>query len=113
MNEVELQQVRAAENQALFRAVNRRIEELNELFDHLSPHGTWTCECARVECVERVELTLAEYETVREQPTHFFVAPGEAHVFPEAERVVERGDRYWVVEKIGAAAERAADFAVE
>ena len=37
-------------------------------------------------------------------PTHFAVVPDERHVFADVERVVERHDRYWVVEKSGAAA---------
>jgi hypothetical protein len=61
------------------------------------------CECANDHCAERVSMSSAEYETIRRDGKRFFVAPGEAHVLPEVERVVARNDRYWIVEKIGTA----------
>ena len=103
--------LRAAENQSLFRSVNERIEELNRTFDALTPYGSWTCECARVDCIERIDMTLGEYEEIRADATRFAVAPSEIHVFGDVERVVSRTDRYWIVEKIGAAAERAQELA--
>jgi hypothetical protein len=45
---------------------------------------------------------------LRADGTRFAVAPDEAHVFPEVEHVVERNERYWVVEKVGVAGELAA-----
>ena len=39
--------------------------------------------------------------------THFFVAPSDAHVFLDVERVTERNELYWVVEKFGKAGEDA------
>lgn len=95
---------RAGRNQALYRLVNERVKELNEAFDALSPLGDWVCECANEQCFEPVAMTHEEYEAVRAAPTRFFVKPDDAHVFPEAEIVTERHERYWVVEKIGVAA---------
>jgi hypothetical protein len=97
------EQTRAARNQALFRDVNERVEQLNEMFEQLTPFGTWTCECADLECIERIEMTIAEYEQLRQQPNRFAIFPHEAHYYPEAERIVEETDRYWVVDKIGEA----------
>ena len=37
----------------------------------------------------------------RAEATRFFVVPSIEHVEPRIERVVQREDRYWVVEKIG------------
>lgn len=54
-------------------------------------------------CESTVSLTLDEYESVRRDSRHFAVVPG--HVFPEAERVVARGDDFEVVEKLGDAVE--------
>jgi hypothetical protein len=45
---------------------------------------------------------------VRNDSTRFFVVPG--HEDERVERVVERNDRYVVVEKIGEAAEEADDL---
>lgn len=104
------QERRGAENQAMFREVNDRIEELNRHFDLFTPYGSWACECARLDCVERIDMTLGEYEELRQAPERFAVAPSDAHVFVDFERVVVKNERYWVVEKIGVAAERAAEL---
>jgi hypothetical protein len=47
---------------------------------------------------------------VRAEPTHFIVAPDPAHFIADVETIVERTERYWIVEKIGAAAERAKEL---
>jgi hypothetical protein len=98
---------RAARNQHLYRTVNERVQEVNEAFDALHPVGEWTCECASPECFETIEMTHEEYEAVRASSDRFFVKPDEAHVVPEAEDVVERHERYWVVQKVGVAGELA------
>jgi hypothetical protein len=105
------QAVRAAENQSLFRTVNERIAELNRTFDMLTPYGSWACECAQLSCIQRVDMTLAEYTAMRADPIRFAVAPADEHVIPDVEQVVERTDRYWIVEKTGAAAGRARELA--
>jgi hypothetical protein len=104
---------RAAENQSLFRQVNERIKELNAVFDQLTPYASWACECANLGCIERIELTLAEYEELRGYPTRFAVAPDETHLVQGVERVVHQTGRYWVVEKVGEAAERATDLSAQ
>jgi hypothetical protein len=76
---------------------------LNEAFEHVTGYGLWACECAASNCLERISLTLAEYEAIREHPNRFAVIPSDAHFFPDVEVVVEKTDRYWVVEKIGEA----------
>ena len=101
---------RAAENQALFRSVNDRVAELNKTFADFTPYGSWTCECANVRCIERIDMTLAEYEELRSDPQRFVVAPDESHVVPEAEVVVERTERYWVVKKVGVAGKVAVEL---
>ena len=71
------------ENQALFRDVN-----------------------------ERIMLTLEEYQELRANATHFAVVADDQHVVPEAERIVEKHERFWVVEKVGEAAEAAEELDV-
>jgi hypothetical protein len=56
-------------------------------------------------CMKPVELSIEEYEMVRAEPTQFVVAPGVEHVTRAIERVVQREERYWIVKKIGVAAE--------
>jgi hypothetical protein len=98
---------RAARNQSLFREINERVKQLNEGFSMVLPVGEWICECADDTCVERIELSAGEYEAVRVDGKHFLVSPGEEHVFSDVELVVERSDRFWVVEKVGTAGEEA------
>ena len=94
---------RTARNESLFREVNDRIEELSENVEAqgIAPEGGFVefhCECGREDCTERVRLTVAEYERVRSDNDRFAVAPG--HETPEMEVVVERGDRFVVVDKL-------------
>jgi hypothetical protein len=96
---------RAAQNEAVFRRVNERLEDVNEAFQVATDKTEFICECAKIECAERVEMTLSKYEAVRRVPTHFFVKPD--HVLPEEERIVERQAQYVVVEKFGRAGQRA------
>jgi hypothetical protein len=93
-------QARAARNQLLFREINERIRALNEGFSAVVPEsGEWVCECANESCIELVPLTLTEYETVRATANRFFVIADDAHFWSDVERIVERTDRYWIVEK--------------
>jgi hypothetical protein len=100
---------RAAHNQSLFRAVNEQVKSLNEDtwltadFGPLPTIAQWICECANASCMERIPLTLEQYEAVRTRGYRFCVAPDGAHFFPDVEQVVGREDGYWVVDKTGAA----------
>jgi predicted ThiF/HesA family dinucleotide-utilizing enzyme len=86
---------RAAMNEATFRKVNEGMEAAQE------PGGllTFICECGRLGCNQLIELTRAEYETVRMNPQRFAIIDG--HELPDVERVVEDHGRYIVVEKGG------------
>ena len=52
-------------------------------------------------------MTIAEYEHVREQDDRFAVVPG--HENPELERVVERNERFALVDKVPEAEHAVAD----
>src|SRR5881275_1871195 len=97
--------VRAAMNQSLFREINERIESLNEAFGDVLPTAEWVCECAADSCLERMTIPLDDYQRIRAHSTWFPVLPG--HEVPAVERVVERHDDYYVVEKFGRAGELA------
>ena len=89
---------RVAKNEALFRDVNERVKEIDrahgvpadEVWDFL-------CECGNGECLERVPMTLAEYERVRANAVQFALVPG--HEKPEVERVIHETPRFSIVEK--------------
>lgn len=89
-------QERVARNEALFREVNEQIKQVNED----TPAGSvadFVCECGDPGCTDPVSLTLAEYEEVRRDATHFAVLPG--HVVPDVEVVIAQNDRFAVVKK--------------
>jgi hypothetical protein len=73
----------------LFREVNERVRDANEMLQHQEGEALFLCECARQDCTERLTVSLGAYEEVRQVPTHFLVAAGHEHVFPDAERLFE------------------------
>ena len=95
-------EVRAARNQAMFRAVNDKIRELNETFAVLTGTFTIACECADHHCVGTIELKPDDYEAIRANPRRFAVLPG--HLDTSIEHVVTDAGRYQVAEKRGKAA---------
>src|SRR5215211_6930172 len=96
---------RRAANEAVLREVNERRAALDrpaeEAWAERDELFEFVCECG-VEggCGGRIEMTLEEYDAVREQDDRFPVVPG--HETPEIETVVERHERYVVVDKLPA-----------
>ena len=82
-------------NEATFRKVNEGMEVGQDPSGLLS----FVCECGRLGCNQLIQLTRAEYESVRRHARRFAIVPG--HEILEAEDVVERHDRYLIVEKSG------------
>lgn len=88
---------RLAHNQSLFREINERVKEVAAPAE--PEEGiSFVCECSHVGCDATIELSVAEYEMVRSEATHFVVAAG--HQLPEIEQVVAAQDGYLVVEKM-------------
>ena len=88
-------------NEALFREVNERIEDVSTTLVPDEEQMEFLCECDDTACTEKVSATRAEYEAVRAVGTHFIVTPG--HQDPGVESVVQQNDRFLVVEKEGRA----------
>jgi hypothetical protein len=95
---------KGGQNQSLLREVNERIEQIAD--DAANPE--FLCECANEDCVETLQLSLAEYEAIRASPVRFPINSG--HDFPEFERVIEEQEGYVVVEKFGKAGEVAQEL---
>ena len=95
-------EMQIAKTEALFRDVNERIAETSERFDTDEAH--FMCECADSKCAERLEVPLAEYEEVREDPTTFVLNP--EHVTADVETIVEQRQGYAVVRKFDAVVAR-------
>jgi len=87
---------RLGENEILYREVNERVRELNEQFG-VDDRIEFVCECARLDCSERVGLSKAEYEQIRADGARFAVVPG--HEDPTIEHVVARNERFFTIEK--------------
>ena len=94
---------RLAKNEAFFRSVNERIREIVGEQGADGHVYEFICECADTTCLERVHLTIAEYEAVRASGTRFVVAAG--HEIDAIETVVAESHASIVVEKVGVAAE--------
>ncbi len=86
------------------RAANERIVP--------APEAGWDlglverhCECGNAACRATLRLTVAEYEELRQDARRFAVV--HEHVIERVERLVERRQRYSVVEKVAGAGELA------
>jgi hypothetical protein len=97
---------RQARNESLIREMNERIEQLDRAAEaglegeHLV--FEFLCECGAGEggdagCEEQIEMTVAEYEEVRQQDDRFALLPG--HETEELETVLRRTERYVIVDK--------------
>ena len=89
-------QRRVAASESTIRDVNEGIERGQWPGDEDSPVG-FRCECARIGCNQLIELSVREYERIREHPRRFAVVPG--HEDPAVETVVETRPGYVTVEK--------------
>jgi hypothetical protein len=94
-------------NEAVFREVNERIDDLADTFNLKSEPLDLVCECGDANCVQRISMTPAEYEELRGDSHQFAVYPG--HEYTDVERVVDRRKGYDVVQKNKGAPERIAE----
>lgn len=94
-------------NEAVFREVNERIEDLADRFELKDEPLDLVCECGDADCVRRISMTRGEYEELRSDPRQFAVHPG--HEYPDVEQVVERRKGYDIVAKNSGAPERIAE----
>jgi hypothetical protein len=89
---------RLAENEIIFKQINKDVEGfLQDVGVENLVLAPFYCECADLGCHERIELMPAEYERIHKNPKRFIVLKG--HEVPTIESVIERRDKYNVVEK--------------
>ena len=93
-------EARVGHNESIFREINERVEEIGTAVDGPTQ---FLCECYRTDCTERLNVPVETYEQVRSRSRHFVVVPG--HERLEYERVVDQGDGWLVITKIGVAGE--------
>jgi hypothetical protein len=104
---VEDRERRLGLNEALFREVNERLQELAEGFARTPEKLDLICECGNASCASRIEMDRDEYEQVRSDPTTFAIVKG--HAIPDVEEIVERRKAYDVVRKTAGEAETVAE----
>ena len=91
-------------NEAVFRQVNERINDVHEAFE-LDPQKLHLmCECGDPACAERLEVPLEEYEDVRSDATTFLLNP--EHIEPDVEKIVRERAGYSIVRKVDEAVAR-------
>jgi hypothetical protein len=95
-------------NEAVFREVNERVEAIAHTLSRPPQSLLLVCECGRIDCTERFEMSTTDYEALRSDPTLFAVAPG--HGTPEVETVIAADGPFEVVRKV---AGQATEIAVE
>ncbi|MGZ8702826.1 MAG: hypothetical protein ACXWZY_11135 [Gaiellaceae bacterium] len=89
---------REATRQTRTRSFNEWVEDANESMGLHDGTDAFRCECGDPGCSYSIDLTRAEYESVRGYATRFAVAPN--HENPESDRVVSENGRYAIVEKL-------------
>jgi hypothetical protein len=89
---------RIGQNEALFREINERIEDMNAAFGAITETMNVVCECGDSSCTLQIEIALPLYERVRTEPTHFIVVPG--HEIPDVEEIVEEHAAFFVIRKL-------------
>jgi hypothetical protein len=100
----ELTQERIARNDATFRSANERIAESAVEYE-MGERIPFICECADTECTQIVQLSLHEYEAVRQHSRHFLNAPGHQVAAGPVVQVVADKKDFVVVEKLAHAGE--------
>jgi hypothetical protein len=85
-------------NEAVFRTINERIEELHHRFALADAEPLEIlCECDRATCASKLTVPIGVYERVRADSARFFVCHG--HEDPAVEDIVDSGGEYLVVRK--------------
>ena len=89
---------RRAENEAVFREVNERIEGLQRTFAVSQGEDLHiVCECDRLDCNLGLDVSVEVYERTRQDSARFLVSPG--HEDDDVEDVVDSGGDYVIVRK--------------
>jgi hypothetical protein len=88
---------RIAQNEALFREINKSLEQLNDRLSEPSEPFMIVCECGDETCVSRISLSPLDYQELRADATQFAVVPG--HEVVDVETVAARREGYNVVRK--------------
>ena len=84
-----------ARNEALFREVNERVDEVSG--GRSTEMTEFLCECGHADCTQAIALRDAEYEHVRSDPLLFAIVPG--HEIADVEDLLDSNERFSIVRK--------------
>jgi hypothetical protein len=86
-------------NEALFRQVNERIQEVSDDLGPVEDEAGYQilCECGDTDCTEQLAIAPPQYEQVRSDPALFIVAHG--HIAADVEGVTADRGAYQIVRK--------------
>jgi hypothetical protein len=90
-------EVRAAQNELVFRAVNEQIMRITDRLRAQLADIDIVCECADIACVSAIRVKPEEFAAFERSLGTFLVVPG--HEDEDVEQVLERRERYVVVLK--------------
>jgi hypothetical protein len=90
-------EVRAAQNELVFRTVNEQIVEMTDRFREQLAEIDIVCECAATSCVGTIRISSDVFAKIERADGKFLVLPG--HEDESVEQVVERREKYFVVMK--------------
>jgi hypothetical protein len=90
---------RLAANEAIARQVNEQVEQLGQRWNAADEPLEILCECSLAHCTLRLEVSMADYNRVRQNDARFMLV--DDHVDEEIERRVDKVGEVTVVEKIG------------
>ena len=96
-------ELRAAQNQMLFRSVNDLMMERVETMGGAVPELDFACECADESCVGKIRLSTLQFLGIESETNQFIVLRG--HELPEVEDVIAERKGFLIVSKRGAGAE--------
>ena len=99
----ELRQVKAAQNQLLFRSMNQQMQKIGERLLNDVQDMDFACECNDPTCVQSMTMPLADFKEIDRMHNRFLVLSG--HEDLDVEEVMGRHDGYVVVAKRGAGEE--------
>lgn len=97
MSQTSDREVRAAQNELVFRTVNEQIAEMTDRFREQLAEIDIVCECADPSCVGTIRINSEVFSKIERADGRFLVLPG--HEDESVEQVVERTEKYLVVLK--------------
>ena len=103
MKDSEYSQRRLAQNELVFRGINNDIDKAENTKLNGNQKALtqieFVCECSRKTCSDKINISLREYEDIRNEGSLFIIVSG--HQVPRIEYIARQEDNFLVVRKTG------------